>query len=146
MASVFCDGEKPDLGTDLCLIFMLSLSCLWFGVGLRRQLISDQVIFRRERRVGVLTAPYVGSKVIVLGILTALQAMFLSAAMYWVMPLTGEHAFSLPALLGVSALTAGWHEPRSLYFLAVASFRGRRRNSACADSADRIFLCDVCHP
>ena len=107
MAAVFYDGENQIWAPTYAMIFMLSLSCLWFGMSASvRELISDQVIFRRERRVGVLTAPYVGSKVIVLGVLTALQAMFLAAAMYYVMPLTGEYAFSLPALLGVSALTA----------------------------------------
>lgn len=107
MAAVFYDGENHVWAPTYAMIFMLSLSCLWFGMSASvRELISDQVIFRRERRVGVWTLPYVGSKVIVLGLFTAIQAMFLSAAMYWVMPLTGEYEFSLPALLGVSTLTA----------------------------------------
>ena len=36
------------------MVFMLALSCLWFGMSASvRELIADQVIFRRERRVGV---------------------------------------------------------------------------------------------
>ena len=49
-----------------------------------RELIADQVIFRRERRVGVRVLPYVLSKVIVLGVITALQACVLSGIVYWV--------------------------------------------------------------
>ena len=36
------------------MLFMLSLSCLWFGMsGAVRELITDRVVWRRERRVGV---------------------------------------------------------------------------------------------
>ena len=56
------------------MIFMMALSCLWFGMSAAvRELISDQVIFRRERRVGVGVLPYVLSKVCVLGVIVAAQ-------------------------------------------------------------------------
>ena len=90
------------------MLFMLSLSCLWFGMSAAvRELISDQVIFRRERRVGVGTLPYVLSKVTVLGIIVALQACVLSGGMYVLMGMGAEnYNFSLFAFLGVSTLTA----------------------------------------
>ena len=90
------------------MLFMLSLSCLWFGMSAAvRELISDQVIFRRERRVGVGTLPYVLSKVSVLGIIVAIQACILSGVMYFLMGMGDEsYNFSLMALLGVSTLTS----------------------------------------
>ena len=58
-------------------MFMLALSCLWFGMSAAvRELISDQVIFRRERRVGVGVLPYVLSKVVVLGAMVHCRRCF----------------------------------------------------------------------
>ena len=125
MAAVFYDGENQIWAPTYAMIFMLSLSCLWFGMSASvRELISDQVIFRRERRVGVLTAPYVGSKVIVLGVLTALQAMFLAAAMYYVMPLTENTHFHYRLARGLCTHRIG-HEPRSFHLVSLAQFRSR---------------------
>ena len=92
------------------MIFTLSLSCLWFGMSAAvRELISDQVIFRRERRVGVGVLPYVLSKVVVLGLIVAAQTMFISGAMYWLMGMGNPETyhFILSDVLLVSTLT-GW--------------------------------------
>ncbi|MBM74640.1 MAG: hypothetical protein CMK59_04495 [Proteobacteria bacterium] len=88
------------------MLFMLSLSCLWFGMSAAvRELISDQVIFRRERRVGVRVLPYVLSKVVVLGLITAAQAVFLALVMYFVFDLK-NYGFGLFDLTMVASLTA----------------------------------------
>lgn len=90
------------------MLFMLALSCLWFGMSAAvRELISDQVIFRRERRVGVGVLPYVLSKVVVLGAMVSLQTMFLTGAMYWLMNMgdSESYNFVLTDLLMVSTLT-----------------------------------------
>ena len=56
-------------------VFILSLSCLWFGMfAAVRELITDRTVWRREHRAGVAILPYVGSKVLVLALLTAAQA------------------------------------------------------------------------
>ena len=103
---VFQDKSGP-LPTE-SMLFTLSLSCLWFGMSAAvRELISDQVIFRRERRVGVGTLPYVLSKVTILGIIVAIQACFLSGVMYFLMGMNAEsYNFAFMSLLGVSALTS----------------------------------------
>lgn len=89
------------------LLFMVSLSCLWFGMsGAVRELISDRVIWRRERRVGVGVLPYVGSKVLVLGVITALQCSFLSAFVYFALSMSG-YGFDLAKMALVTTLT-GW--------------------------------------
>lgn len=90
------------------MLFMLALSCLWFGMSAAvRELISDQVIFRRERRVGVGVLPYVLSKVFVLGAIVSLQTMFLTGSMYWLMNMgdAESYNFILSDLLMVSTLT-----------------------------------------
>ena len=90
------------------MMFMLSLCCLWFGMSAAvRELIADQVIFRRERRVGVRVLPYVLSKVIVLGVITALQACVLSGIVYWVFEMGHDkYNFDFTSLMGISCLTA----------------------------------------
>lgn len=89
------------------MLFMLSLSALWFGLSASvRELISDRVIWRRERRVGIGVAPYVASKVVVLAGFTAAQALVLTAANYLILGMGGEFAFSFPLLLLTSVLTA----------------------------------------
>lgn len=86
-------------------LFMLSLSCLWFGMsGAVRELISDRVIWRRESRVGVGLMPYIGSKVLVLSVVTALQCLFLSGFLYAAVDMN-DYGFSLLDLGLVSSLT-----------------------------------------
>ena len=88
------------------MIFMLSLCALWFGMSSAvRELIADRVIWRREHRVGVGVAPYLLSKVLVLGLVTALQAFGLTALVWALMGL-GGYGFSLGLMGAVSVLTA----------------------------------------
>ncbi|MES2641673.1 MAG: ATP-binding cassette domain-containing protein [Myxococcota bacterium] len=87
------------------MLFMLSLSCLWFGMSVSvRELISDRVVWRRERRVGVHVRAYVGSKLVVLGVVSVVQCCFL-AALAWGMFGLGEFGFNPFALMGVASLT-----------------------------------------
>ena len=93
---------KPDPGA----IFMISLSCLWFGLSAAvRELIADRTIAQRESKVGVPAAAYLGSKVVVLSGLVTLQCSLLATLGYLLLPLRGEFGFSLPALCGVTSLT-----------------------------------------
>jgi len=89
------------------LMFMLALSSLWFGMSATvRELITDRVIWRRERRVGVGVLPYVGSKVVVLGLLVAVQCVAFTVLLYVTLDM-GDYGAQLPMLLGVCTLT-GW--------------------------------------
>ncbi|MDP6931441.1 MAG: ATP-binding cassette domain-containing protein, partial [Myxococcota bacterium] len=89
------------------LLFMLSLSALWFGMSAAvRELIADRVIWTRERRVGVKVPAYLGSKVLVLGLICAAQCALLAALIYFSMSL-GAYEFGYWKLTGVSILT-GW--------------------------------------
>ena len=87
------------------MIFMLTLSCLWFGMSAAvRELISDRVIWARERRVGLGVMPYVGSKVLVLGLLAVLQCTFL-AGLDWVVFGLHAYGFNPVAFAAVASLT-----------------------------------------
>lgn len=87
------------------MMFMLALSCLWFGMsGAVRELIADRVVWGRERRVGVAVAPYVGSKLVVLGFLAILQCSFLST-LNWITHDLGAYGFDPLGLAAVSSLT-----------------------------------------
>jgi hypothetical protein len=87
-------------------MFMLSLSCLWFGMsGAVRELISDRVVWRRERRVGVGVGAYVGSKLVVLGLVNVLQCSFLAALAHLVFGLGDPYGFDLFGLMAVASLT-----------------------------------------
>lgn len=87
------------------MLFMLTLCCLWFGMSAAvRELISDRVLWNRERRVGVGVVPYVGSKVLVLGAIAALQCAFL-AAVSWGWFSLGDRGFPVLPLMATASLT-----------------------------------------
>ncbi|MCP4806421.1 MAG: ATP-binding cassette domain-containing protein [Proteobacteria bacterium] len=87
------------------LMFMLSLSCLWFGMSIGvRELIIDRTIWRRERKVGIGVTPYLGSKLLVLGALNALQCFAFTAIVHQSMFL-GKYGYSLIELSGASIVT-----------------------------------------
>jgi ABC-type multidrug transport system ATPase subunit len=98
MALVFARPTTP-------LVFMLTLSCLWFGMSAAvRELIVDRVVWRRERRIGVGVDAYLASKAGVLGLATVLQCAVLTTLVFHVTGLP-DGGFSLPALAGVLSLT-----------------------------------------
>ncbi len=93
---------RPDAGA----IFMIALSCLWFGLSAAvRELIVDRAIAQREAMVGVPAAAYLGSKVVVLSLIVTLQCSFLATLGYFLLPLNGDYGYSLPALCAVTSLT-----------------------------------------
>jgi len=86
-------------------MFMLSLSCLWFGMsGSVRELITDRAIWRRERKVGVGVLPYVGSKLLVLGFAIVVQVLAFTALIFFFLDLA-DYGFNFWALVGVNILT-----------------------------------------
>ncbi|MEN0063094.1 MAG: ATP-binding cassette domain-containing protein [Myxococcota bacterium] len=94
-------------GPDVATMFMIALSCLWFGLSASvRELISDRSIALREAEVGVSTAAYLGSKVLVLGGLVTLQCTVLASMGYGLLGMGAEaYGYSWAALCGVSSLT-----------------------------------------
>ncbi|TVQ94417.1 MAG: ATP-binding cassette domain-containing protein [Deltaproteobacteria bacterium] len=92
---------KPDIAT----LFVLVLSALWFGASASvRELIAERSIWRREARVGLRLAPYVASKVSVLGALVTLQCFALTLIV-WASLSMGDYGYSLWGLSGVAVST-----------------------------------------
>ncbi len=89
------------------LIFLLMLSCFWFGMSASvRELIVDQVLWRREARLGLSSAGWVAAKAAVVGVAVALQCAALTAVALVSSGLERAGFEALP-LLGVAVLT-GW--------------------------------------
>ena len=98
MAIVFPQATAP-------MMFVLSLSCLWFGMSAAvRELIADRVVWNRERRAGVSSISYVASKVVVLAGLTFVQCFALTT-MVWLTHRLGDYSFDYLPLLGITGLT-----------------------------------------
>ena len=91
---------------DKSLLFMLTLSTLWFGAsGSVREFIVERHIWRREARVGLQLLPYILSKLTVLGGMLALQSTILTTLVFgWFSMGTPEYGFSLLELTGVLTL------------------------------------------
>ncbi len=63
------------------LLFLLALSMTCFGLcNACREIVKEKAIYHRERHVALQIGPYIGSKMVVLGIVAVLQSLFLLAA------------------------------------------------------------------
>jgi hypothetical protein len=89
------------------MLFMLSLSCMWFGMSAAvRELLADRVIWLRERRIGVRAAPYVWSKMYVLAALVGAQCAAFAGLNLALHPIFfTEYHVNVAQFVGVSALT-----------------------------------------
>jgi len=122
------------------LIFMLSLSCMWFGMSAAvRELIADRTIWRRERKVGVGVTPYLLSKVGVLGMLVAAQCSLLNALVYFSMGMGGEYGYSFLLLCAVGALTG--FTGASLGLLVSASYNS---SEAAVGTLPLLLIPQIC--
>ncbi len=89
------------------LVFLLSLSALWFGMsGSVRELIADRAIWRRECRVGVGVTAWLGSKLLVLSVLVALQCLVMTLLVFAGCDLSSA-GFQLHSLIP-AIVVAGW--------------------------------------
>jgi len=97
--------------TTEALLFMATLSCLWFAMsGAVRELIVDRPVWRRERRIGVGAAAYLGSNALVLGAVRAIQAAAMLGALYLAIGM-GAAGVDAAELLLTGVLSA-WAEVR----------------------------------
>lgn len=88
--------------------FLLALAAVWFGVSnAAREIVAERVIYRRERMVGLARTAYLGSKVVVLLLLSVIQCAVLLGGVALGCGLAGSHAYALFVLiLAASAGTA----------------------------------------
>jgi ABC-type multidrug transport system ATPase subunit len=73
------DREAPNPTYNYMLLFILAVSVLWFGCNnAAKEIVKEAAVYGRERAVNLGLLPYLGSKFLVLGLLSAAQtAMFL---------------------------------------------------------------------
>lgn len=91
--------------------FILSLVAVWFGISVAaREIIRERPVYNRERMVNLGLAPYIASKLFVLGLIVGLQCLMLFLPLKFFdittsMPMPGE-LLGIPQLV-VMLLTAG---------------------------------------
>jgi ABC-type multidrug transport system ATPase subunit/CRP-like cAMP-binding protein len=89
------------------LLFLLVLSCFWFGMSAAvRELIADHVVWRRERRIGLSPAAWVLAKALVIGLAVAAQCIVVTVIAHVGVGL-GPLGFPLVELAATCVLT-GW--------------------------------------
>jgi hypothetical protein len=99
------------------LLFVLVLAVLWFGCNnAAKEIVKEDAIYSRERSVNLHITPYLASKFLVLGVISAIQVFLLMAVMYgvlfalnsglgWDAP-AREYLLDFPAQYGVLLLLA----------------------------------------
>lgn len=80
--------------------FLLALAAVWFGVSnAAREIVAERAIYRRERMVGLARTAYLGSKVVVLLLLSVIQCAVLFGGVAAGCGLAGSHAYALVVLI-----------------------------------------------
>ncbi len=83
--------------------FVLALVSIWFGTSIAaREFVRERPVYRRERMVNLGILPYLGSKLLILGIIVGIQCLMLFVPLKildltHIMPMPGE-MFGLPQL------------------------------------------------
>src|SRR5258707_4819998 len=65
------------------LLFIVAITILWFGCNnAGREIVKEESIYLRERSVNLHIGPYLASKFLVLGIISAIQVLLLMLVLY----------------------------------------------------------------
>ena len=100
------EAKRMDRSSKL--LFLLCISCIWFGCNnSAKEIIKERTIYSKERDVGLRVPSYYGSKLVLLGLLTALQASLLFFIVDYFTQVGGSASeqwlvLSLSALVGVA--------------------------------------------
>ena len=87
------------------ILFLLALTAVWFGCSnAARELVKERAIYLRERMVNLRVAPYVLSKVLVLGGLAAIQCVLFLAILDLWFGVPGRAVLLLAAMLLASTV------------------------------------------
>jgi hypothetical protein len=95
------DFIAPESGFDAQkYLFIMAFAAMMFGcINGAREIVKEAPIYRRERTVNLGIAPYMFSKIVILGILCLLQSAVLVLAVNWIAPI--QQGILLPAPLEV---------------------------------------------
>jgi ABC transport system ATP-binding/permease protein len=95
---------------NIGIIFLMSISAIWFGVSnAAKEIIGEKDIFKRERMFNLKLVPYIFSKSLVLFVLSAFQiAFFLLILFFFYSELSGFFSsFLLMSLISFAAIQFG---------------------------------------
>ncbi len=95
------DFILPESGFDAQkYLFIMAFAAMMFGcINGAREIVKEAPVYRRERTVNLGIAPYMFSKIVILGILCLLQSAVLVLAVNWIAPI--QQGILLPAPLEV---------------------------------------------
>ena len=111
-------------------MFVFGCAAVWFGmIGSVRELVKEKPIWRREFLAGGSMPAYLASKVAVLGVLAAIQAVTLTVVVWWTLGLPAGGPFGHPF---VTVFVTAWLGVLSGTALGLLI-------SAAAESADRAM-------
>jgi len=72
------DSSAGDFGSAKSLVFMMTIVAVWFGTNnAAREIVKENSIYRRERRIGLKLAPYIFSKLTVQFLLVLIQTLLM---------------------------------------------------------------------
>lgn len=93
------------------LLFIVVITVLWFGCNnAAKEIVKEEAVYGRERAVNLGILPYLASKFLVLGVVTAIQAFLIVVVIY--------------GTLGILHLVAGHDMPSPLYQLSYPELYG----------------------
>ena len=111
-------------------MFVFGCAAVWFGmIGSVRELVKEKAIWRREFLAGGSMPAYLASKVAVLGVLAAIQALTLTVVVWWTLGLPPGGPFGHPFVTVFVTVWLGVLSGTALGLLI----------SAVAESADRAM-------
>jgi ABC-type multidrug transport system permease subunit len=131
--------QAPIIAVLICFIFqeirgavpfLMAVSAIWFGVNnAAREIVAEAPIYKRERMFNVLIAPYIFSKVFVLGAFALIQAIIFNAIIcVW---------------YSNSSDFIGWQDPISaagwMFFVTVISSLFGLLISAISNSTEKVM-------
>jgi ABC-type multidrug transport system ATPase subunit len=90
-------GGSVSWNLNFAPMFVFGCAAVWFGmIGSVRELVKEKAIWRREFLAGGSMPAYLASKVAVLGVMAAFQALTLGVATWWTMGLPAGGPFGHP--------------------------------------------------
>ncbi len=115
-------------------LFILAASAIWFGIiNAAREIVKEAPIYQRERAIHLAILPYVLSKMVVLGVIAAIQSFLLLVIVGW--------------KTGYADTGIAWHAPKSgfweeyfvLFLMSLVGITMGLVISALAPNTDRAI-------
>jgi hypothetical protein len=103
-------SEDASAALTAKILFLLGISCLWFGCNnAAKEIVKERAIYRQERDVGLKVVGYYSSKLLVLGVASVLQSSLLYGGVRLLTHLGGDwlSQYALLALVSVTGVALG---------------------------------------